>query len=121
MGVPPDPTPAVQSCVLPVALCANLPAVQETLRVRSLGGEDPLEKRETSKTVWLDIQDTKQTVRFKGVFGLRGEIFLERGCFHSQMNLGARVKTVFSLSTNLLSSEGSRVLKWTEADLLCCS
>lgn len=29
------------------------------------GWEDPSEKRETSKTVWLDIQDTKQTVRFK--------------------------------------------------------
>ena len=64
----------------------NLPATQETLQVRSLGGEDPLEKGETGKTVWLDIQDTKQTVRFKGVFGLRGEILFPRERMLSQSN-----------------------------------
>ena len=88
----------------------NLPATQETLQVLPLGGEDPLEKGERGKTVRLDIQDTRQTVRFKGMFGLRGEILFPRERVFSQSNepWSQSGDWVFSLSTNLPRREGSR-------------
>lgn len=113
------PLPAVQKlCPSSFPVCGGAsssdskkPACkQETLQVRSVGGEDPLQKGEMGKTVWLDIQDTRQTVRFKGMFGLRGEILLPRERMLSQSNEPWRQSEdwVFSLSTNLPRREGSR-------------